>query len=140
MPKGRTDDPRSKIFRIIHCERAASLGRASLKKILKNFSLRAGRLFGASLAQNFLKKNFERVGGIGPPYSDWQPDALPLCYTRLRFASARQARFTQSNISCARSQSRTGHATPRHYATGKCGVKFSVRSLSRTNFCAEGQS
>ena len=26
---------------------------------------------------------FERVKGIEPSYSDWQPDALPLCYTRL---------------------------------------------------------
>ncbi|TSC73818.1 MAG: hypothetical protein G01um101444_457, partial [Parcubacteria group bacterium Gr01-1014_44] len=24
----------------------------------------------------------ERVKGIEPSYSDWQPDALPLCYTR----------------------------------------------------------
>ena len=28
------------------------------------------------------EENFERVMGIGPTYSDWQPDALPLCYTR----------------------------------------------------------
>ena len=30
----------------------------------------------------------ERVMGIGPTYFDWQPNALPLCYTRLRFAKA----------------------------------------------------
>gem|GEM_PF-5458818 len=26
--------------------------------------------------------HLERVAGIEPAYSDWQPDALPLCYTR----------------------------------------------------------
>src|SRR3989338_1345553 len=34
------------------------------------------------------KLDMERVMGIEPTYSDWQPDALPLCYTRkfcLRF-------------------------------------------------------
>ena len=30
----------------------------------------------------------ERVMGIEPTYSDWQPDALPLCYTRLIFGAA----------------------------------------------------
>src|SRR3989338_4298632 len=28
------------------------------------------------------KLDMERVKGIEPSYSDWQPDALPLCYTR----------------------------------------------------------
>ena len=36
----------------------------------------------ANFAQIFSKK-FERVMGIGPTYFDWQPNALPLCYTRI---------------------------------------------------------